>query len=106
MRIVNSNAVHPRDPVTEVFDAITAARRSAPGGGGEWRVAVRSRTGQLMATFILGSFQQVMAFADRVRPLGYQMALNDWDGADSYDFSFDRRAANEAFDPPRRRAAD
>ena len=95
-----------RDPVTEVFDAIAHAKRSAPGGGGEWKVAVRSRTGQLLASFVLGSHEQVLAFADRAATLGYLMALNDWEGGSSFDFSFDRRAANEAIDHPARRAGD
>jgi hypothetical protein len=100
---VSTIAVPQRDPVTEVFDAILQAKRSAPGAGGEWKVAVRSRTGQLMAKFTLGSQEQVLAFAERVRPLGYRMALNEWEDGGRYDFSFDRRAANEALDPPRRR---
>jgi hypothetical protein len=95
-----------RDPVSEVFDAIAHARRSAPGGGGDWKVAVRSRTGQLLASFLLGSQAQVLAFAERAGALGYQMTLNEWEGSGSYDFCFDRRAANEAIDHPRRRAGD
>jgi hypothetical protein len=94
------------DPVTEVFDAAVQARRFAPGGAGEWRVAVRSRTGQLLATFTMGSWDQVLAFAEQVAPLGYHMAPNEWEGGHCWDFSFDRRAANEAIDPPRRRSGD
>lgn len=95
-----------RDPVTEVFDAAAQARRIAPGAGADWKVAVRSRTGQLLATFLLGSQAQVLAFAERVRPLGYRMVPNDWEGGESYDFCFDRRAANEALHHPQRRAGD
>lgn len=95
-----------RDPVTEVFEAFSAARRVAPGGDGEWKVAVRSRTGQLLATFVLGSAAQVRAFGDRVRPLGYQLAANEWEGHQCFDCCFDRRAANEAIDHPRRRHGD
>jgi hypothetical protein len=103
---VNHTALPVPDRVTEVFDAVVQARRSAPGGGGGWRVAVRSRTGQLLAAFTLGSYEQVLAFSNRVAPIGYHMALNEWDGAQSYDFSFDRRAANETLDAPRRRSTD
>lgn len=103
---MNSLAAPSRDPVTEVFDAVACARRSAPNGGGEWKVAVRSRTGQLLATFLLGSHAQVLALADQLAPLGYRMALNEWEGGDSYDFCFDRRAANETLDHPQRRSAD
>lgn len=95
-----------RDPVSEIFDAATLARRRAPGGGGDWKVAVRSRTGQLLATFLLGSQEQVFVFAELVRPLGYQMAPSDWEGPQCFDFSFERRAANETIDHPCRRRGD
>ena len=103
---MNTTAVPCRDPVSEVFEAILQARRSVPGGRGHWSVAVRSRTGQLMARFTLGSREQLLAFAQRLEPLGYRMARNEWEAGESYDFSFDRRAANEAMDPPRRRCGD
>jgi hypothetical protein len=96
-----------RDPVSEVFEAIAAARRAAPAdGAGACQVSVRSRTGQLLATFLLGSRAQVLAFAERVRPLGYRMAPGDRDGGAGYDFSLERRAANETIDPPRRRRGE
>ena len=100
---MNSTATSGRDPVAEVFDAIAQVRRRMPGGRGEWTVAVRSRTGQLMARFTLDSQEQVVAFADIVRPLGYRMQRQP-DG--SFDFCFDRRAANEAQDHPNRRSGD
>jgi hypothetical protein len=103
---VSRLAVPACDPVTEVFDAIVQARRARPETRGEWKVAVRSRTGQLLAAFMLGSREQLLDFAERVEPLGYRMNRIEWDGDHSYEFSFDRRAANEAIDPPRRRQGE
>ena len=77
-----------------VEDAVAVALRSAPGGGGDWSVTVRERTGEHVATFTLGSYSQVLAFADKVRPLGLLMTLDEH-RASHYDFQFDRRAANE-----------
>lgn len=68
--------------------------RAAPGGGGNWSVTIRERTGQLVASFTLGSYSQVLAFAERARPLGLLMTLDEQHGP-RYDFHFDRRAANE-----------
>jgi hypothetical protein len=95
-----------RDPVTEVFEAIAQAKRTAPQGRTHCRVAVRSRTGQLLASFVLGGDAQLQAFAEQARRLGYLMAVNEWDAPGCYEFSFDRRAANEAIDHPRRRRED
>lgn len=103
---MNQPASPRRDHVTEVFEAIHQARRSAPGNRGEWQVSVRSRTGQLMARFTLDSREQVLAFAQRVRPLGLRMARCEGEPGEHYDFSFDRRAANEAVDHPHRREHD
>ncbi|KQT13833.1 hypothetical protein [Ramlibacter sp. Leaf400] len=103
---MNQSAWPRRDPVTEVFEAIHQARRAAPGGRGEWQVSVRGRTGQLMARFTLDSREQVLAFAQRVRPLGLRMARGEGAPGDRYDFSFDRRAANEAVEHPHRREHD
>lgn len=100
---MSPTAAPGRDPVTEVFEAIAQVRRGTPGSGGEWPVAVRSRTGQLMARFTLDSQEQLLAFAGRMRPLGYRMQRQE-DGC--FDFSFDRRAANEAQDHPNRRSGD
>lgn len=95
-----------RDPVAEIFDAITHARRSAPGGSAACRVAIRSRTGQLLATFLLDNPQQLESFGERMVPLGYRMGVVGAGGSLRYDFSFDRRAANEARDAPHRRRDD
>ena len=103
---MNPTASAGRDPVTEVFDAIAQVRRASPGGLGERTVAVRSRTGQLMARFTLDSVEQVLAFAELVRPLGYRMERSEEQGGERFDFSFDRRAANEAQDHPNRRSGD
>ena len=100
---MNPTASPRRDPGSEVFEAHAQVRRAAPAGAGDWTVAVRGRTGQLMARFTLDSHEQVLAFADRIRPLGYRMQRQD-DG--SFDFSVDRRAANEAQDHPNRRGGD
>ena len=100
---MNPTATPGRDPVSEVFEAISRVRRGTPGSGGEWTVAVRSRTGQLMARFTLDSREQVLAFAGLVRPFGYRMQRRQ-DGC--FDFSLDRRAANEAQDHPNRRSGD
>jgi hypothetical protein len=103
---VQHRADPPRDPVTEVFDAVVHARRAAPGGEGGWTVGVRSRTGQLMARFTLDSHAQVLAFAARARPLGYRIASNEGAGPRDFDFCLDRRAANEALHHPLRRHGD
>lgn len=94
------------DPVTEIFEAIAAAKRRAAGGHDDWKVLVRSRTGQLLASFLLASEEQVLAFAELVRPLGYQMAPSEWEAGRCFDFSLERRAANETIDHPRRRKDD
>lgn len=100
-------ALTPRsDPVTEIFDAIAQSKKAVPGAGADCEVAVRSRTGQVIARFRLANVGQVLAFAEQALALGYHMAWNDWDGAGCYDFSVDRRAANEAIDHPARRTGD
>lgn len=96
----------PGDPVAEVFDAIAQARRRAPGTGLACRVAVRSRTGQLLATFVLDNAPQLQAFEERMRPLGYHMAADAVAGTPRYDFALDRRAANQALHAPCRRRSD
>jgi hypothetical protein len=89
-----------------VQDAVAYALRAAPGGGGDWSVTVRERTGDHVATFTLGSYSQVLAFAERVQPLGLLMTLDEH-RASHYDFHFDRRAANElVVDHPLRRLDD
>jgi hypothetical protein len=104
---MNRTAAPGRDPVAEVFEAIAQVRRATPGGlGGECTVTVRSRTGQLMARFTLDGHEQVFSFAELVRPLGYRMQRNQEQGGCRYDFSVDRRAANEAQDHPNRRSGD
>jgi hypothetical protein len=103
---MNPTATPGRDPVAEVFEAIAQVRRAAPGGLGEYTVTVRSRTGQLMARFTLDSREQVLAFAELVRPLGYRMGRSEEQGDERFDFSFDRRAANEAQVHPNRRSGD
>jgi len=95
-----------RDPVTEVFEAAVRARHDAPGGEDGWTVAVRSRTGQLMARFTLGSRAQVLAFARKVRLLGYRMTRREREGGRDFDFCLDRRAANQALRHPLRRRDD
>lgn len=94
------------DPVAEVFDAVTQARHCSPGGGPAARVAVRSRTGQLLAVFLLDNAQQVQAFGARIRRLGYHMTGGEGAGVQRYDCSIERRAANETIHAPRRRKAD
>ncbi len=101
-------SIHPpsRDSAAEVFDAITQARRCAPGAGLPCRVAVRSRTGQLLATFLLDNSQQLHSFEERMLPLGYRMAADQVDGSPRYDFSVERRAANGSLHAPHRRKDD
>ncbi len=96
----------PGDPVAEVFDAITQVRRCAPGAGLACRVAVRSRTGQLLATFVLDNSPQLQAFEEHMRPLGYHMTADPAASTPRYDFSFDRRAANQSLHAPCRRRSD
>ena len=96
----------PGDPVAEVFDAITQVRRCAPGAGLACRVAVRSRTGQLLAVFMLDNSPQLQAFEQRMRPLGYRMSADSAAGTPRYDFSIERRAANQALQAPCRRCSD
>lgn len=96
----------PRDPVAEIFDAITQARRSAPGCGTACRVAIRSRTGQLLASFVLDNPQQLQSFGERMVPLGYRESVVGTGGNERHDFSVDRRAANEALHAPHRRRDD
>lgn len=95
-----------RDPVAEIFDAITQARRCAPEPGPACRVAVRSRTGQLLAAFLLDNPQQLQSFSERMLPLGYRMSAGGASDSPRYDFSFDRRAANQALHAPHRRKDD
>lgn len=94
------------DPVAEIFDAITQARLGAPGCGTACRVAVRSRTGQLLATFVLDNAQQLQSFGERMAPLGYRASVVGSGGNARHDFSIDRRAANEALHAPHRRQGD
>lgn len=104
--VKHSAAPPRRDPVTEVFEAIVQVRREVQGEDGDWTVGVRSRTGQLMARFTLGSHDQVRAFADRARRLGYRMTRREPADGRDFDFCLDRRAANEALHHPLRRHGD
>ena len=77
-----------------------------PGPGLPCRVAVRSRTGQLLAVFVLDNLPQLQAFEQRMRPLGYHMTADRGGATPRFDFSFDRRAANQALHAPSRRCSD
>jgi len=102
---INPTATPGRDPVTEVFEAVAQLRRASPGASGGREVAVRSRTGQLLARFTPDSMSRYL----RSRSSSGHPA-SAWSTARnrrrSLRLQLRCRCANEAQDHPNRRSGD
>lgn len=56
-----------------------------------------------LSAVLLANYTAADGARPTVEPLGFRMTRNEWEGGHSHEFSFERRAANEALDHPRRR---
>ena len=81
-----------------VFAAVERARQR-PAAGRSWSVCLQSSDRQVLASFSVASYDQVLSLRDELSMQGYWMAILDSD--DAWDFVFQQQELrqNEAHVP-------
>jgi hypothetical protein len=79
-----------------VFAAVERAKRNPPGGRA-WSVCLQACDRQVLASFSVASYEQVLALRDELALQGYWMAILD--AGDNWDFVFQQQAEERAAEP-------